>query len=217
MLPAIGQMITLQVVSADEREADLIFKSRLADADEQRLWIEAPFDDQGLFKRLFKGDALSISYVTSGAKFYFSTHVTAERKENEFILYAIEKPAQDDITKVQRRAFLRVEAQLEVAASLPGNRRFLAVTEDISGGGLSMIADRDIRLRAGDPLECWVLLPFRSGKIEHIPLQGTVVRSENRDQGPFITIKYTQISEADRQKIVKYCFDRQLELQKLDD
>ena len=57
MLPAIGQMITLQVVSADEREADLIFKSRLADADEQRLWIEAPFDDQGLFKRLFKGDA----------------------------------------------------------------------------------------------------------------------------------------------------------------
>ena len=28
-------------------------------------------------------------YVTSGAKFYFSTHVTAERKKNELILYAL--------------------------------------------------------------------------------------------------------------------------------
>ncbi|WP_200965159.1 flagellar brake protein [Insulibacter thermoxylanivorax] len=214
MLPAIGQMITLQVISADEREASLTFKSRLADEDEQSLWIEAPFDNQGQLKQLYKGNALSISYVTSGVKFYFSTHVTAERKENGIILFAIEKPAQDDITKVQRRAFLRVKAQLEVAATLAGNRRLLAVTEDISGGGLSMIADRDIGLRAGDPLECWVLLPFRNGKIEHIPLKGTVVRSENRDQGPFITIKYTQISEADRQKIVQYCFDRQLELRK---
>jgi len=107
-----------------------------------------------------------------------------------------------------------VEASLEVACLFAGVKKFVATTVDISGGGLSMITDSSLHLQAEDELECWLLVPFRNGNIEHIPFIGAVVRTKPVQQGLMVMMRIAEISESDRQKIVRYVFERQIELRK---
>lgn len=213
-MPNIGQVITLQVAAVDEQEASRRLRSRIANEQGREFWIETPIDEDGRMRVLHEGDALSISYMSAGATFYFNTHVTGRKQENGIRFFTIEKPLTADITRVQRRNFLRVDADLDVAVRMAGNKRFLAVTQDISGGGLSMITREPVRLHAEDMLDCWVLIPYRNGSIEHVPLTGAIVRTKSAENGLLIMLRFTEIMETDRQKIVRFCFEKQLELRK---
>jgi len=204
----------MQLEAADEVESKVILKSRIAEENEKHFWIEAPIDESGRFKSLHAGDPLSISYMAAGATFYFHARVIGHQVEDNIHYFTIEKPDPDTITKVQRRSYLRVDADLDVGVQLAGNRRFLAVTRDISGGGMSIITRSAIPLQAEDLLDCWVLLPFRNGSIEHVQVKGVVVRTTPQEVGVLIMVRFTEIVEADRQKIVRYCFERQIELRK---
>ena len=125
--PKVNTNLYLQVASSDEEESKIEYKSRIADALDDRLLIEVPINEKtGRFKRLYLGDELSAYYLTEGGvKNYFSTHVLGF-KEDVIRLVAIEKPDPESITKVQRRSFLRVAAELELAVKLSEHVRFLA-------------------------------------------------------------------------------------------
>src|SRR5690606_26350038 len=73
LMPNIGQVITLQVAAVDEQEASRRLKSRIANEQGQEFWIETPIDEGGRMRALHEGDALSISYMSAGATFYFNT------------------------------------------------------------------------------------------------------------------------------------------------
>jgi len=215
LLPTIGQVITLEVTS-EEQDKKQILKSRIADENKQLYWIEAPSGEKGRFFRLVEGDMLIISYTASanGVTYSFKSEVKGNKKENSADLFAIKKPAASEVVSVQRRAFVRVKASLEVACLFAGVKKFVATTNDISGGGLSMITEPTINLQAEDELECWLLVPFRNGTIEHIPFIGAVVRTKEVDDGLLVMMRFVEISESDRQKIVRYVFERQIELRK---
>lgn len=212
MLPTIGQMIQIQLqTSANENQ---YLKSRIADHKNNQLFIDPPIDDKGLFKLLHSGDILNVSYMDSSANYSFSTRVINHKIENSLHLFSIAVPERSQITRVQRRSFLRVEANLEVAIRL-GDQRLLAITEDLSGGGLSMIIHDDkAKLLQDDKVQCWLLLQFRNGSLEHIPFQAEVVRTKKVDNGLLVMLRFVNILEPDRQKVVKYCLDRQIELKK---
>lgn len=215
LLPTIGQVITLEVTS-EEQDKKPMLKSRIADENPDVLWIEVPTAEKGRFIRLVEGDMLVISYTssTTGVTYTFRSEVKGNKKENATVLFAIRKPALSEVHSVQRRAFVRVEASLEVACLFAGVKKFVATTVDISGGGLSMITDSSLNLQAEDELECWLLVPFRNGNIEHIPFIGAVVRTKPVQQGLMVMMRIAEISESDRQKIVRYVFERQIELRK---
>jgi len=138
--PKVNTFLYLQVASPDEEEAKAVYKSRIADAQDDTLYIEVPLEENtGRYKRLFLGDELSAYYLTEGGvKHYFNTHVLGFR-DDVIKLVAIRKPDPDSIRKVQRRSFLRVTAVLELAVKLANQVRFLAYTDDIGGGGVSFI------------------------------------------------------------------------------
>ncbi|MBD2869631.1 flagellar brake protein [Paenibacillus arenilitoris] len=213
MLPKLNQMLHYQIASSDAEEAAIAYKSRIADELEDGFLIEMPISEKtGRYKRLFLGDELSMYFVSEdGIKNYFDSHVTGF-KEDGIRLVKIRKPDPDRIAKVQRRSFLRVGAELDLAVKLSSHVRFVCKTDDVGGGGISFVCDGKWPLEQGQTLECWLLLSYRNGSIEHAPFKGEIVRVAELDIGrKQAMIKFVSINDSERQKIIRYCFEKQLE------
>lgn len=213
LFPKINEVLYIQIASADEKEESKEYKSRIADVDDNSFLIEVPMQQgSSRLKRLFFGEELSISYITEdGVRHYFNTYVTGF-EEDVVRLVRIRKPLPDDITKIQRRSFLRVHANLEMAIQSEDLTRAVGLTEDIGGGGLSIYGEPGFVIAEGQKLKCWLLIPYRNAVIEHANFEAEVVRIKTLETGrQLCMLKFVQITDSERQKIIKFCFERQLD------
>ncbi|WP_251560817.1 flagellar brake protein [Paenibacillus pasadenensis] len=216
MLPKVNDTLFIQVASSDDAEAQAVYKSRVADEDADSLFIEIPIHEpSGKLKKLYLGDELSIHLINQeGVKHYFNSHVIGYR-DDILRLVRIRKPEPGSMTRIQRRSFLRVPAELELAVSIRGQHRFIGLTDDVGGGGISFLCDGSKPVDSGIELECWLLIPFRNGVVEHAFFKGEVIRVQKLESGrKQAMLKFTTISEPDRQKIIRCCFEKQLEFRK---
>lgn len=216
MLPKVNQVLYLQVNSIDEDEAKQEYKARIADVNANYVSMEVPIHTiTGKLKRLYAGDQISAYFVTEGGvKNYFNT-VILGFKEEVLRLVLIKPPELSQITQVQRRNFLRVPGELELAVKLSEQMQFLATTEDVGGGGISFFCDGRIPLAKHDILNCWLLTPFKSGQVDHANFKGEVVRTKPLETGKqIVMLSFTEIQDIERQKIIRYCFERQLDFRK---
>ncbi|MEK3881478.1 flagellar brake domain-containing protein [Paenibacillus sp. PL2-23] len=214
MLPKVNQMLHYQIASSDEEEAALEYRSRIADEEDDSYLIEYPLNEKtGRPKRLFLGDELSVYFVSGeGVKHYFDSHVTGFMEDGLIRLVKIMKPDPERMTKVQRRSFLRMPATLDLAVKLSNLERFVCQTDDVGGGGISFICDPQWNIKQGSTLECWLLLPYKNGSLEHAPFQAEVVRINELETGrKQIMSKFVAINDTERGKIIRYCFEKQLE------
>ncbi|MDF2924364.1 MAG: glycosyl transferase [Paenibacillaceae bacterium] len=217
MLPKINQILNIQINSIDEEEARQEYKARISDVTDDYIQMEVPMNEKnGRLKRLYAGDELSIFFLTEGGvKNYFTSTVLGFQEE-VIRTVLIRKPKPESITKIQRRSFLRVPAELEIAAALSDQIRFLGMTDDVSGGGLSMLYEGEAVLSNESALSCWLLLSYKTGKVDHVPFKGEVVRVKTLDNGKRqIMMRFLEITDKDRQKVVRYCFERQLDIRKV--
>lgn len=215
MLPKINQMIQFQFVAALQQGEDLEFeyKTRIADERDGDFCVEMFIHERtGRFKRPSIGDALTAVYVNEeGVQHFFDTQVTGFINDT-VPLIRIQKPDLALITKTQRRNYLRVAATLEIAILTPQGDRFNAMTDDVGGGGVSFICEGSIKLEEANTLECWLLLTYKNSSIEHAAFQALIVRLNTLATGrQHVMAKFESINDSDRQKIIRYCFERQLD------
>ncbi len=216
MLPKISENLYLQVASVDEIEAKKVYKARIGEISEQYIAMEIPLDEStGRLKRLYPGDELSAYFATDGGvKNYFNSSVLGF-KEDVVRLVIIKKPEPDAITKVQRRSFLRVAAELEIAVKLTEQVQFLARTDDVGGGGISFFCEDHIPIKSKDTITCWLLLPYRNGSIEHANFKGEIVRiKEIQNEHLLVMVVFKEILDSERQKVIRFCFERQIDYRK---
>lgn len=217
MLPKINQVLHIQINSIDEEEARQEYKSRISDVADTYITMEVPMNEKtGRLKRMYVGDELSVYFLTDGGvKNYFTSTVLGFR-EDVVRMVLIRKPEPEAITKIQRRSFLRVPAELEIAVKLTEQVQFVAITDDVGGGGISMLCDGNLPLKMQDAVSCWLLLPYKSGKVDHIPFKGEIVRVKPLETGKQqVMMRFSDISDKDRQKVIRFCFERQLEFRKV--
>lgn len=213
MLPKVNQMLYYQIASSDQEEAAIEYRSRIADEDEDALLIECPLNEKtGRLKRMYLGDELSMYFLSQeGVKHYFDSHVIGFRKDGVQLVKII-KPDPGKMTKVQRRNFFRVPAELELAVKLSGHMRFVCLTDDIGGGGISFICDNKWPIQLEQLLECWLLITYKNGTIEHVPFSAEIVRVKVLESGrKQAMMKFIAINDTERQKIIRFCFEKQLE------
>lgn len=212
----INETLYFQVASLDEEEAKKEYKSRIAEVNNELIYMEVPLHEKtGKLKRLEIGDQLSMHYLTEGGvKNFFESEVIGF-SQDVIRLVAIRKPEPDAITRVQRRTFLRVSAQLEIAVRIGDHMQFLALTEDVGGGGVSFLCDEHIPLKVSDTLGCWLLIPYRNNTIEHAQFKSEIVRVKSAQAGKqLIMMRFAKIAPSEQQKIIRYAFERQLEFRK---
>lgn len=217
MLPRINQMMYLQILPVQDQDSANTLRSRVADVDGESIWLEIPLDEKSRrYHRPMIGERLRIFYFTnSGVKHTFETETT-DLKKDKIMLFAVRKPDPSEISSEQRRNFLRVEAQLEIAVRLGDKLRFTAITDDVGGGGCSFRVDRKYPLEPGVTLSCWLLLNYRNGNIAHAKFEGEIVRVRHEEEGfkSLVMMRFKDISESEQQKIIRYCFERQLDMHK---
>jgi c-di-GMP-binding flagellar brake protein YcgR len=217
LLPKVNQILHIQINSIDEEEAKQEYKSRIADQDDNSIFMEIPINEKtGRLKKLYIGDEISAYFILDGGvKNYFTTSVLGFT-DDVIRLIQIRKPAPETITKIQRRSFLRVPAELEMAVKYSDQLQFIAVTDDVGGGGISFLCDGYIPLAAQQMVSCWLLANYKNGQIEHIPFKGEMVRIKMLESGrQQVMMRFAEITDRDRQKIIRYCFERQLEFRKM--
>lgn len=213
MFPKVNDLVYIQVASADKPNEEKECKSRIADVEEESFLIEVPIESgSGRIKKLYIGDELSVYFLTeSGVKNYFNTYVLGFA-DDVVQLVRIRKPEPETITKIQRRHFLRVVAELEIAVLMKDGVRFVTHTEDVGGGGVSFNCSSEFKLAQGDQLFCWLLIPFKNGAIDHAPFEAEVVRTKKLETGrTIVMLKFVSISDLERQKLIRYCFERQFD------
>ncbi|WP_248925399.1 flagellar brake protein [Paenibacillus hamazuiensis] len=216
MGPKIGQILYIQVNSIDEEEAKQEYKSRIADVTDTSISMEIPIHEKtGRLKRLYSGDELSVYFITDGGVKNYFTSTVLGFKEDIVRLVMIKRPDPETITKVQRRNFLRVPAELEIAVKYSDQLQFVALTDDVGGGGISFICDGYVPLQSQQSVSCWLLVNFKNNQIEHVPFKGEIVRIKPLETGrQQVMMRFQEISDRDRQKIIRFCFERQLDFRK---
>ncbi|MFC4302758.1 flagellar brake protein [Cohnella boryungensis] len=215
MLPKINQMMYIQAEAENGGEA-VTLRSRVADIDDRNIYIEIPLNEKT--RKLYRtqqGERLELYFFThDGVKHLFSSFVSGFRKE-AVSLVAIRKPDPEEVTKDQRRSYLRVETNLEIAVKLGDKLRFVAVTEDIGGGGASFLCERKWPIEPNVVLTCWLLLSYRGGSLAHAKFEGEVVRIIPVEPDKhLVMMRFAEISDSDQQKVIRYCFERQLDQRK---
>ncbi|MBO2945044.1 flagellar brake domain-containing protein [Paenibacillus sp. F411] len=213
MFPKINEVLFIQIDTGDEAASRIVYKSRIAEMDEQSLYIEVPIEEgSGRLKKLFLGDELSLYFVTEGGvKNYFNSYVLGFH-EDVIRQIRIRRPEEESISRIQRRSFLRVQADLEVAVTTGSGKQFVTRTEDVGGGGVSLYAESHHGIADGETLDCWLLAAYKNGAIEHIPFSGEVVRiKEISGSRSLVMVKLSRISDMERQKLIRYCFERQFD------
>jgi c-di-GMP-binding flagellar brake protein YcgR len=214
LLPKVNQILYMQVNSIDEEEAKEELKARIADVLDEHVLIEIPLHVKtGKMKRLYAGDELSAYYVTEGGvKNYFISSVLGFR-EDVLKLVVLKKPELEAINKVQRRNFLRVPAELKIAVKVSELVQFMGYTDDVGGGGVSFQCKKNIPIQVMNEADCWLLVHFKNGKVDYANFKAELlcVKPTETDQ-QLVMLRFIDISDRERQKIIKYCFERQLEL-----
>ncbi|WP_040951215.1 flagellar brake protein [Gorillibacterium massiliense] len=210
MLPSVNQALYLQINTIDEEEAKQEYKARIADDLGDRLALEIPMNEQtGRLKRFYVGDELSTYFVSDGGfKNFFTTTVMGYR-EDGIRQVIVRKPREEEIGRVQRRNFLRMPAELEVSLTTDLKQKVLGVTEDVGGGGISFTCEKNISLDKGRKTEGWLLLPPRNGKPDHVFFKGMVVRAIDTEFSKSVIMRFTEMADKERQKIIRFCFERE--------
>lgn len=186
------------------------FSSRVEEVNSDALLIAMPMS-KGYPVQLRPGDTFYARTVVDGAVYFFATTLL-ERTMTPLPLWKASLPTQ--VERVQQRSFVRVDATVPVKLEIPTIKAdepslvCEAVTKDVSGGGLKVVYQH--RFPVGTRMRLMLHLP-EGGQVE---TEGEVVRVERPfDDRPihWIAVRFLDMHETVRSKIIKFVFKKQME------
>lgn len=212
----IGDILTLELGNGKEIEK---YKCRLVDRKEDDLYIDYPISlatNHTVF--LLNGTILKATFVgQDGTSVYsFKAEIKGRMKKNIPMLI-LSYPGEEKLTKVQRRQYVRIETSIDIAIHPLENEfsAFTAITDDISAGGVSFIVPKDSGLKQGGYVQIWLVLIIQNGDYHYLKLTGKIARiieyNETRNK---VSLQFVDCTAQERQLLLRFCFDRQLENKK---
>ncbi|KIL48085.1 flagellar brake protein [Jeotgalibacillus campisalis] len=205
----IGMTLTLEPVNNQANEK---FKSRIVEMSDKLIYIDYPINianDKTTF--LVNGTRLNVAFTQSDRESYsFQTEVKG-REKGVIPMVALSFPEAENIFKIQRRKYVRVEAALDVAVKKDG-QTFHFVSDDLSAGGVSFILNKSAEFQNGEEMDLFIVLPMKSGENQYVKLKGKFVRTKNRNGAQIASVHFIEPTDIQQQQIMRYSFERQLSM-----
>lgn len=199
------------IISLTKDERVEQYSSRIEEVTGANMAIAMPLS-KGYPIMLSPGDLFDGRIIKDGAMYGFRSRFL-DKKLQPVPVWIVSLPQQ--LTKIQQRAFVRIDARLPVDITCADNNELaddpevLSVwTKDISGGGMQLIVNT--RLKIGELLH----LTFKLPDPPEIHATGEIIRihqPEPERQLFWIGVYFTEILEKDRTRIIRYIFQKQLE------
>lgn len=211
MKPRIGTILTLEPTYTNTLEK---FRCKVVEEKENIILIDYPTNSET--KRtsfLMEGAQMRASFIEDAkAAYTFQTEVLG-RVQGKIPMIMMSFPGNDQVIKIQRREFVRVDTPVDIAVEFEGDfSQFIA--EDISAGGSALIINQPVSFKEGNTISLTISLPFSNGEIKYTQTKALVVRIWEKDMITVASIQFEDTDDVDKQQIVRFCFDRQLLLRR---
>ncbi len=124
-----------------------------------------------------------------------------------------------DKNSVKLREFVRVETPVKVLLSSKnsGFETITGTTKDISAGGAAIFVPERLSLHPDTIIEASFSLLMKDGKTRLMKVDCKVIRLLERPgfKENLLAVQFLDISNDDRQILLRFCFDKQLELRNI--
>jgi len=209
----VGTAVSIKFASGSNDKNMVRYRSKVLDRNEKVLIIGYPVNEQLYVELPFKeGDEVKIEYIDKGNVYSFQSKVKRLIK-SPFMSFVIDIPNKDEIKRIQRREYVRINTDVNVAVH--GIDRnfppFITVTHDISGGGAAIITPKGISLQDGEMVMLYLVLKSKYSDYVYIKTKAEVIRSQVINDVRMTSLKFHFKEEKERQAVIKYCFEIQRE------
>jgi c-di-GMP-binding flagellar brake protein YcgR len=205
----IGTILTLEPVQTEKAEK---YRCKVVEFKDSKLYIDYPVHtetDRTVF--LIDGTQLKVSFVFNETTVYsFETEVTGRKKSN-IPMICLYYPGSNELVKVQRRQFVRVDATVDAAVITP-NASYPTITTDLSAGGCAVKVRKNQSYEAGMEVEIILVLPMQTGEYHYLNVPCRVVRVWEKGTNRIASLEFTELKDLQQQNILRFCFERQLAL-----
>lgn len=209
MLLSVGTIIVIDKEHTEDSEK---FKSKVVDIGDGFVMIDYPTHiETGRTAFIIDGTVLLVSFIDSLKMSYaFKTEVCG-RLNRGIPMLKLTYPGDDQLIKIQRREYVRVETALDVAVRTEIGFSQLTAA-DLSAGGIALNIPGTPPFNEDDLLPMTIVLPFANTDIRYVKVGGRVIRIWEKDGRQIASIQFEEIEAVDRQYIIRFCFERQLEV-----
>lgn len=196
-------------IDKDYTEQGEKFKSRVVDIGKDCVMIDYPTQiETGRTAFFIDGTQLLVSFVDELKMAYvFKTEVQG-RLNRGIPMIQLLYPGDENLIKIQRREFVRVESPLDVAVDKDGAVHQL-VAEDISAGGIALNL-ANIKFDEDDIVKLTIVLPFKNNLIKYVRVNARIIRIWEKDNRRIASLQFDGIDSESRQQVLRLCFERQL-------
>lgn len=205
----IGTILTLEPVQTDKAEK---YRCKVVEFKDSKLYIDYPVHtetDRTVF--LIDGTQLKVSFVYNETIVYsFHTEVTGRKKSN-IPMICLHFPGVNELVKVQRRQFVRVDVSVDAAIITPQDS-FPTITTDISAGGCAVKVQKNQAYEEGMGVEIILVLPMQTGEYHYFNVPGRIVRVWEKGLNKIASLEFTELKDMQQQNILRFCFEKQLAL-----
>lgn len=181
------------------------FRSKVIDQHEDVLFIDYPQEWEA--RVLANRSECTIYYMADQKPQIFQADI---QKAVQLRVPALQltHPNAGEIASVQRREYVRVEVNADIAIHFINSEQksVITVTQDISGGGARIILPQDTDVAPGETIELYLVLKAEGTEYEYVYSEGQVIDTHLQNGVHSISVKFLLASEAERQKIIRYCF-----------
>lgn len=209
---AVNTLVHIEIL--DQRGEVQRYSSRVENLTEDRIALASPlkhrtpiFIPPGNFVTVFFSDKLTV--------YNFRSRVVANVPERVPMLI-VEAP--EFLEKIQKREYVRVSINLNVLFSYQDEeeqtKEVWCKTRDLSGGGLMLVSNKAIQIAKGAKVNVTFQLDsdniYVNGELMRVYQELDISGIERQILG----VKFVNLSESNRQFIIKFVFQRQIELRK---
>jgi len=209
MLLSIGTIIVIDKDFTNDSEK---FKSKVVDIGNGFVMIDYPTHiETGRTAFFMDGTQLHVTFTDSVKMSYaFRTEVSG-RLNKGIPMIKLTYPGDDQLIKIQRREFVRVESAIDIAVEKDG--RFTQfVAADLSAGGVALTLLSPDTFKEDELLSLTIVLPFINHEIKYVKADARVIRVVEKDGRLIASLQFETINQVDRQYVIRFCFERQLQM-----
>ena len=207
----IGTMLILEPTYTERVER---FRCKVVEQKDGVIYIDYPINT--ITKKtafLIDGAQFRVTFNDeSKQSFAFNTEVLGRKKGN-IPMIMLTCPPDEEFIKIQRREFVRVETPVDVAVEYD-NRFTQLVADDISAGGVLLALQGAVNFKIGDEVRLTIVLPYANKEIRYVQTDALVVTTFERNNRTLASVQFTDTDDIDKQYIVRFCFERQLQIRK---
>ncbi|MEC1260959.1 PilZ domain-containing protein [Bacillus swezeyi] len=210
---SLGDIITIEF--ENENQENVIAKSKVSSIEENVLRVHYPVDvETGRTVIIPTNTIVTIHFVNKQQVLYKFTSVIQGRETHRYIpILNVYLPEEDQMTKIQRRQFFRVNTTIPVTVRPYGSgSMYKTYTTNISAGGAALIIEETQKHKPEEDLNLSISLPNEGHDETVIDVHAQVKRTylDRRTNKQIMTVEFIRMNEHDKQTLVQYCINFQL-------